>query len=287
MGFDAEGKNHSEEIEAANYLHGFTATEHQRLLEQSDFLAPSIFYTGPLPKPHDKVIELGCGVGAQTRLLCGVDPTIQLVCVDNSQVQLSAARSLLGQKIDQGQVNLLCADAAKTGLSSETFDLAYLCWILEHASRPEEIVREAFRLLKPGGVVWITEVFNSSLQIFPSLPVFEKYWQTINKFQRGFQGNPDIGLQLPHMLLKAGFVEVQAQPIVFFFAAHKPKEREDMLNYWQALMLSALPAMLKSPEKAGFVPSETELISTFDELRKNPDSVFFYHPIRCLGKKPV
>lgn len=287
MSSGTQGRNHSERIEGGEYLHGFAAVEHQRLLDQADFLAPSIFYTGPLPKPHDKVIELGCGVGAQTRHLCGVDPTIQLVCVDNSAVQLNAARSLLVQKIEQGQVSLLCADAATTGLSSETFDLAYLCWILEHASHPEEIVAEAFRLLKPGGVVWLTEVFNASLQILPVQPIFEKYWQTMNKFQRAFQGNPDIGLQLPHILLKAGFVEVQAQPIVFYFAAHKPKELNDMLNYWQTLMLSSLPAMMSFPEIADFMPSETELISAFDDIRNNPDAVFFYHPIRCVGKKPV
>jgi ubiquinone/menaquinone biosynthesis C-methylase UbiE len=281
-------KNTSEHgyTDKERYLHGFSTEEQQRLLAQADFLAPTIFSTGPLPKPRDKVIELGCGVGAQTRHICSVDPSVKVVSVDHSPAQLNVARTVLGPRIEQGQVTLLCADAAATGLEAETFDLAYLCWILEHSSHPQDIVREAFRLLKPGATIWVTEVFNSSLQIMPSKPVLGDYWNALNQLQREMLGNPDVGLQLPNLLHKAGFVEIQSQPVVFFYAADKPRERDAMLNYWQTLMLSALPALVKAAKGGQLIPTEMEVQTAFDELKNDKDTVFFYHPIRCVGRKP-
>lgn len=271
----------------SKYLHGFSQEEQSRLLAQTDFLAPRIFQAGPLPQPGQRVVELGCGVGAQTRHLCALDPTLQIVGVDQSPTQLEAARTVLSEHLAGGRVSLLCADAENTGLESESFDLAYLCWILEHVQEPQKVTEEAFRLLKPGGTIWVTEVFNTSLHISPVKTAIVNYWEAFNCLQRELHGNPDIGLHLPKLLYHSGFTEIEAQPVVFFYSANNPKERADMLTYWENLMLSALPALetYKKGEKS--IPTEEQLKQAFSQLQNNDDTVFFYHPIRCVGRKPA
>lgn len=268
------------------YLHGFSDEEQRRLLSQADFLAPQIFHTGPKPRAGDHVIELGCGVGAQTRYLCSVDPSITVTCVDHSMTQLQMAEKVLAPKVFAGQVKLVCADAAATGLEPEKFDLAYLCWVLEHAPHPQDVVREAYRLLKPKGILWVTEVFNASLQILPRMPVIEKYWQALNQLQRNMGGDPDVGLHLPSLLQSVGFTKIEAQPITFFYSKDKPQARAAMLDYWQALLLSARPSLVASLTGDDNIASEDEIMTAFDELKKNPETIFFYHPIRCVGQKP-
>lgn len=279
--------NKSECEEKTDYLHGFSSDEQRRLLTQADFLAPRIFQSGPSLRPGETIVELGCGVGAQTRYLCALESSPRVVGVDHSPIQLEAARSVLAEYLARGQVSLVCAAAERTGLESDSFDLAYLCWILEHVSNPRKVVEEAFRLLKPGGTIWVTEVFNSSLHIIPRQPVITKYWKALNRLQRELGGNPDVGLQLPQLLCQSGFVEIETQPIVFYYSLNNAKERDAMLVYWEHLLLSALPALLRERDGSKIIPTENELRDAFAALRNNDDTVFFYHPIRCVGRKPT
>ena len=73
---------------ADGYLHGFTAEEQQRLLTQADFLAPWVFRDVRLPAAG-ALLELGAGVGAETRFL--LERTDNGVTVREDKVQSSQA----------------------------------------------------------------------------------------------------------------------------------------------------------------------------------------------------
>ena len=75
----------------ANYVHGFDPEEQLRLKEQAEFLAPMVYkeldFSG-----CKQLLEVGSGVGAQTRILLERFPDLQITCVDYSAVQLAQAR---------------------------------------------------------------------------------------------------------------------------------------------------------------------------------------------------
>jgi len=55
------------------YIHGYTETEANRLGDQASILAAHLHYDSHFP-PGSTVLEAGCGIGAQTRILAAANP---------------------------------------------------------------------------------------------------------------------------------------------------------------------------------------------------------------------
>lgn len=91
-----------------DYVHGYHAQEGHRLDDQAQTLADLLhadtrFLTG------SHVLELGCGVGAQSVELLARSPGIELTCVDRSLESLRTAGGRL-QRHGTVPVRLLQAD---------------------------------------------------------------------------------------------------------------------------------------------------------------------------------
>ena len=73
------------------YLHGYTRDEQKRLYEQARVVEQKIFDTVDFSECAH-VLELGCGVGAQTEILLRRFPDLHITAVDASKSQLAQAR---------------------------------------------------------------------------------------------------------------------------------------------------------------------------------------------------
>ena len=51
------------------YIHGFSRDEQFRLVEQARVLAPNVFRDVDFSRARE-VLEIGCGVGAQLKIMC-------------------------------------------------------------------------------------------------------------------------------------------------------------------------------------------------------------------------
>jgi len=74
------------------YLHGYSEQETRRLADQADTLA-ALLHAGTAYPPGDRVLEVGCGVGAQTTHLVRSSPGARLVAVDLAEDSLAQARA--------------------------------------------------------------------------------------------------------------------------------------------------------------------------------------------------
>jgi SAM-dependent methyltransferase len=92
----------------------------------------------------EKVLEVGCGTGADLlqfakhgALATGVDLT-------TNHVELA--------RIRVGKLAVVHkADARHLPFGDESFDYVYSHGVLHHCDEPEQVVREIFRVLRPGG----------------------------------------------------------------------------------------------------------------------------------------
>ncbi|MFJ2257576.1 class I SAM-dependent methyltransferase [Streptomyces sp. NPDC087844] len=75
-----------------DYVHGYSAHESRRLGDQADTLA-ELLHAGTAYPPGSEVLEVGCGVGAQTVHLVAASPAARFTAVDVSAASLAAART--------------------------------------------------------------------------------------------------------------------------------------------------------------------------------------------------
>lgn len=255
------------------YLHGFSIEEQERLVRQAEFLEQSVYRNVFIPSGAS-LLEVGCGVGAQTEILLRRFPKIRISAVDLSEEQIEAARERLGPLIQSGRVEFHSTDARKLPFAAGSFDAAFLCWFLEHVSEPVPILREVRRMLKPGGSVFLNEVLNATFFVHPYSPHTLRYWFEFNDQQWNLGGDPFVGAKLGNHLLQAGFGEIETIPVVHHYDSRTSQERARFIEEWIRLLLSGAPSLLQ----AGKTDLETVegMKRELEKLKDDHNAVFYY-----------
>ncbi len=258
-----------------NYLHGYDPKEQGRLYEQARFLEPRVF-DGVDFSSHNHVLEVGCGVGAQTEILLRRFPNLRVTGIDISPAQIARAEHHFESLLEiKNRCRFLAGDAAKLLPSPNApFDGAYLCWILEHVPRPLELLRNLRQVLSLGSKICVAEVLNSTLFVHPHSPALTRYWGAYNALQKSLGGDPWVGAKLGDLLSRAGFSDVQVRPQPILHDCRDPGGREGTLLYWRDLLLSASENLLDRALVQKTLIDELEI--ELDHLRKDPNAVFFY-----------
>jgi ubiquinone/menaquinone biosynthesis C-methylase UbiE len=269
-------------VKKQEYIHGYDPVEQRRLIEQARSMEKWV-YRGVEFKRKARVLEVGCGVGAQTRILLKRFPKITVDAVDLSPEQLESARHYLKRELKEGRVRLIQADAADlSSLEEQAYDGAFICWFLEHVKDPLEVLNETRRRLKKKAPVFVTEVFNQTLFVEPYSPAFLKYWFEFNDHQWETGGHPFVGASLGNLLTEAGFRKVATELRPIHFDSRQAKARAQFTESFQKVLLSAAPALTK----AGRVDRKiiTKLKQEFTRVENAKDAVFFFAWMHAAGR---
>jgi len=230
-----------------------------------------------------RLLEVGCGVGAQTEILLRHFPEIHVTGIDVEDDQLAEARRFLATvPWATGRFDIRKMDAQKLELDPESFDCAFLCWVLEHVPSPPRVLSEVRRVLAPGSPVVCSEVLNATFFIDPYSPDTLRYWLAFNDHQIALAGDPFIGAKLGNLLSSVGFRDVVTDVKTFHLDNRAPGERAEFLAYWTELLLSGAPALLA----AGKVSQEVVegMTRELDRVARDPNSVFFYSFIQARAR---
>lgn len=144
-------------------------------------------------------------MGAVLAVLGQEFPGVRLFGVDIEPKQLEFARGHLERA--GVEATLLEADARALPFEDESFDHAWMMWFLEHIAEPVAVLREARRVLVPGGVITAIEVDYSTCRAEPSTPAIETLFRAMVGGMAA-AGWSDAGRRLPGWLREAGFREV-------------------------------------------------------------------------------
>jgi SAM-dependent methyltransferase len=263
------------------YVHGYRPREHERLREQAGALVDLLHFDSAYPS-GSTVLEAGCGVGAQTVTLALRSPEARFTSVDISADSIAEA----GRRADRAgltNVQFRQADIFELPFDAESFDHVFVCFLLEHLSRPVDALAVLNGLLRPGGSITVVEGDHGSAYFHPDSPAAHAAIQCQVELQAEAGGNALIGRQLYPLMVDAGLDAVRVSPRMVYVDSSRPElvdgfTRKTFTAMIEGVRESAIAAGLTDPER--FDAGVQDLHRTTET-----DGVFCYTFFKGVGKK--
>ncbi len=203
------------------YVHGYDHRENTRLQDQASTLV-ELLHWDTRYATGSRVLEVGCGVGAQTVTLAANSPKARITSVDISEASVEEARKKVAAA-GLTNVEFRQADILKLPFGPETFDHLFVCFVLEHLARPVEALRTLKKHLRGGGTITVIEGDHGSAMFYPDSEAAHKAIQCQVQLQQRAGGNAMIGRELYPLLLGAGYKAVRVSPRMVYVDSSKPE----------------------------------------------------------------
>jgi ubiquinone/menaquinone biosynthesis C-methylase UbiE len=192
------------------YVHGYDPRENMRLQDQASTLV-ELLHSDTFYPAGSRVLEAGCGVGAQTSSLARNSPDALITSVDISEASVAEAK----RKVEaEGLTNVRFeqADIFNLSYGPDSFDHIFVCFVLEHLSRPVEALRKLKNHLRQGGTITVIEGDHGSAYFHPDSEAARQAIQCQVELQRRAGGNAMIGRELYPLLCSAGYGSILVSP---------------------------------------------------------------------------
>ena len=263
-----------------HYIHGFSDAERLRLIEQAEMLAGPVF--GGLDFSADqRLLEVGCAVGAELHLIERRAPHLSLTGLDLSAVHLRAGRAWLA---DHERIHLVQGDARALPFADGSFDVGMTIWLLEHVDDATAVVGELLRVVEPTGRVILTEVDNATFGFDPPQPAITAWWDAFNRCQAEVGGgDPFVGARLGQIAESLGAEVLAAEPRPVITSTDATRDRAAQLRYLRELLESGAGRMLA--EGYATPAMQQAMTAAFDAVRTRPDVAFQYAAVRLICRR--
>ncbi|RKT88829.1 Methyltransferase domain-containing protein [Saccharopolyspora antimicrobica] len=197
-----------------DYVHGYSESEARRLGDQANALA-ALLHEGTSYPAGSKVLEVGCGIGAQTAHLVASSPGARIVAVDVNDASLAQARARVAATAPEAEVEWIRADLFDLPFPEASFDHLFVCFVLEHLRDPQRALVELRRFLQPGGTVTAIEGDHGSALFHPDSAAARAAINCQVQLQSTAGGDALIGRKLQPLLASAGYggITVHARPV--------------------------------------------------------------------------
>ncbi|MDY6906151.1 MAG: methyltransferase domain-containing protein [Thermodesulfobacteriota bacterium] len=202
------------------YVHGYKPRENIRLQDQASTLV-DLLHADTLFPAGGRVLEAGCGVGAQTVTLAKNSPEASIVSMDISAASVAEAE----QRVMKAGISNVCfqqGDIFHLPFEPESFDHIFVCFVLEHLKAPETALEKLKACLRPGGTITVIEGDHGSAYFHPDSAAAHAAIDCQVELQSRAGGNALIGRSLYPLLTAAGYNDVRVSPRMVYVDAGKP-----------------------------------------------------------------
>ncbi|KAI5065216.1 hypothetical protein GOP47_0019911 [Adiantum capillus-veneris] len=159
------------------------------------------------------ILDVGCSVGISTRCLADTFPSAQVTGLDLSPYFVAVAQHKDKKEAAAGKrrekpIHWVHALGENTGLRAQSFDIVSLAYVIHECPQDatKGLLKEAFRLLRPGGTVALTDNSPKSkiIQNLPP-PLF-----TLMKASEPWM-DEYYSMDLEGLMYEVGFTNVKSQ----------------------------------------------------------------------------
>jgi SAM-dependent methyltransferase len=263
------------------YVHGHHPREHERLQDQAGTLVDLLHSDTAYPA-GSKVLEAGCGVGAQTITLAQRSPEARFMSVDVSADSLAQAKRT-ADRAGLTNVEFRQADIFALPFETGSFDHVFVCFVLEHLSRPAEALAMLNGLLRPGGTITVIEGDHGSTYFHPDSPAAHAAIQCQIELQREAGGDSLIGRRLYPLMVEAGFDAVRVSPRMVYVDSSRP----DLVDGFTRKTFTAMIEGIREPAIASGLIQAQRFDAGVRDLHRTAeaDGVFCYTFFKATGTR--
>jgi len=262
-----------------DYVHGYSEREAERLGDQARTLT-SLLHSDTRYPAGSRVLEVGCGTGAQTEILAKNSPDAEITSVDISPDSIRRAEARVRAE-GITNVTFQAGDLFSLPFALESFDHIFVCFVLEHLSDPGQALRVLRSLIRPSGTITVIEGDHGSAYFHPDSAEANKAIRCLVRLQREAGGNSLIGRELYPLLVQAGYADVHVLPKMVYVDASRPALVEGFTRQTFTAMVEGVRDIVLTRELMTSAEWEQGIADLYRTCE--PDGVFCYTFFKATG----
>lgn len=186
-----------------------------------------------------KVADICCGIGDFAVLLQKEFKPTRLLALDHSRSSLDYARRIASEFGVEG-IEYVYGDAAEMLIDDNEFDFITCRHSLQIFNKPELILKELFRICKPGGRVYITNEKNSHCLGEPRSESIQWTYNEVAKLFADFKMDVELGPKSHRYLADAGFRDIKMDCFMVTNLDDDPQQFADIIQSWEAIYVDKM-----------------------------------------------
>jgi len=208
------------------------------------------------------VLDMGCGTGVAARTIARrANFSGRVTGIDLSPYLVRVARRLADEEGLSSRVEFRSGDTRELDIHDGRFDAVVAHTLVSHVQEPLTVVKEAGRVVKPGGLIAIFDGDYASMTFALDDPVQSKKYDEV--LITAIVINPRVMRQMPRLIQQTGLEMIRAFPYVMAEVGDG--------NFW----LSGIDSFEKLAPRSGQM-TEAEATNWANALHEASDnSVFF------------
>jgi SAM-dependent methyltransferase len=211
--------------------------------------------------PRGRCLDVGCGLGETTQLIASyLGPGGICVGLERDAALVVAAKAAaVGLPVEFRE-----GDATRLPFEDGTFDFAFTRYLLLHVPDPAVVLREMFRVVKPGGSILAVE---PDFEFQCSDPPTRAYQRMSKMFGAAFE-DAQLGRRLVRLLREAGGESIRAHAAICF-----DNDGNGLKTLYRLTMESIGPALIA---KGTLTAAEhADLLAEFVLIEGDDNSICF------------
>ena len=198
-------------------------------------------------RPGIAVADICCGIGDFAVLAQKEFQPSRIVALDHSKPSLAYARKVAAEFGVTG-IEYTYGDASEMLLEDNQFDFVSCRHSLQVFNQPELLLKELYRIVKPGGRVYITNEKNSHCLGEPRAQSIQWTYNELARLLTNFEIDVEFGPKSRRYLADTGFDDILVESFMVTNLDGDPQDFADIIAGWEKMFADMAVRHGEAPE---------------------------------------